>query len=150
MTTCVYRPKTLPGNYLNVRLTGTKSHRNAIGARLKLEAGGRTQYRQVSGGSGFGCLPFEQHFGLSNIRRVDSLEIIWPSGLKQRVEDLPINNTIQIVEGNPSWDEVYRKHTGPGSSMSQDSTLGENGPGNQHHKRRQGKTVPLPAEIKEM
>ena len=57
LTTSVFRPTTLPGNYLNVRLVGAKSNRNAIGARLKLETGGRSQYRLVSGGSGFGCLP---------------------------------------------------------------------------------------------
>src|SRR5438034_8280688 len=45
------------------------SNRSAIGARVCLEAGGRKQYREVSGGSNFGCLPFEQHFGLAAIVR---------------------------------------------------------------------------------
>jgi hypothetical protein len=58
LTTSVFRPKTLPGNYLNVRLVGTKSNRNAVGARLKLQASGRSQHRAVSPGSGFGCLPY--------------------------------------------------------------------------------------------
>jgi hypothetical protein len=107
LTTSVFRPKTLPGNYLNVRLVGTKSNRNAVGARLKLEGGGRSQHRLVSAGSAFGCLPYEQHVGLGKIHRVESLEILWPSGLKQRVENLPINNTIQIVEGVSGWSEVY-------------------------------------------
>ena len=109
LTTSVYRPKTLPGNYLNVRLVGTRSNRNAIGARLKLDVGGASQYRVVSGGSGFGCLPLEQHFGFRDSRRIDALEILWPSGLKQRVENLPINSTIQFVEGEPGWSEVYAK-----------------------------------------
>ena len=109
LTTSVYRPKTLPGNYLNVRLVGTRSNRNAIGARLRLESGGTSQYRVVSGGSGFGCLPLEQHFGLRDNQRIDSLEIVWPSGLKQSLENLPVNNTIQIVEGESRWSEVYAK-----------------------------------------
>jgi hypothetical protein len=99
----------LPGNYLNVRLVGTSSNRNAIGARLKLEAGGCFQYRAVSGGTGFGCLPFEQHFGLGNLKQVDSLEILWPSGLRQRFENLPVNNTMRFIEGGPAWEAVYRK-----------------------------------------
>lgn len=111
LTTSVFRPKSLPGNYLNVRLVGTTSNRNAIGARLKLNAAGRSQHRLVSGGSGFGCLPYEQHFGLGKTDRVDSLEIVWPGGLKQQIQDLPINNTVRIVEGDAGWEEVYKKRS---------------------------------------
>ncbi len=107
LTTSVFRPKCLPGNYLNVRLEGTKSNRNAIGARLRLDAGGRSRHQLVCGGSGFGCLPFEQHLGLGDIDRVDALEIWWPSGLRQRLENLPCNTTIRIVEGRQDWTEVY-------------------------------------------
>jgi tetratricopeptide (TPR) repeat protein len=111
LTTSIFRPKTLPGNYLNVRLVGTKSNRNAVDARLKLEAGGRSQHRLVSGGSGFGYLPYEQHFGLGGLEQVDSLEIRWPSGLKQRLENLPFNATILIIEGRDGWEEVYPRKT---------------------------------------
>ncbi len=76
---------------------------------MKLDAGGRSQHRVVSGGSGFGCLPFEQHFGLGELKRVDSLHVRWPSGLEQRIEELPINSTIRIVEGQTGWGEVYRR-----------------------------------------
>jgi tetratricopeptide (TPR) repeat protein len=111
LTTNVYYPKTLAGNYLNVRLTGIISNRSAIGARVALEAGGRKQFRQVSGGSNFGCLPFEQHFGLAEVTKVEALEVRWPSGLVQRFEDLPINKTLQFTEGQPSWVEVYVKQS---------------------------------------
>ena len=109
LTTSVFRPKTLPGNYLNVRLTGTKSNRNAIGARVKLEHSGRAQHRLVGGGSGFGSLPYEQHFGLGSETKVDAIEIWWPSGLRQRIENLPHNSTIRITEGRDAWVEVYAK-----------------------------------------
>jgi hypothetical protein len=105
LTASVYCPKRLPGNYLNVRLIGTRSNRDAIGARVALEAGGRRQYREVSGGSSFGCLPFEQHFGLGDLTAVDALEIRWPSGLRQRLDDLPI----RITEGQDAWADVYRE-----------------------------------------
>jgi tetratricopeptide (TPR) repeat protein len=107
LTMRVFYPKRLAGNYLNVRLDGVKSNRSAIGARLSLRAGGRSQYREVSGGSNFGCLPFEQHFGLAEIPAVDSLEIRWPSGLLQRFENLPVNTTIRVTEGQPAWVPVY-------------------------------------------
>jgi hypothetical protein len=107
LTTSVFRPTRLPGNYLNVRLVGTKSNRNAIGARVCLHAGGKSQHRLVGGGSGFGCLPYEQHFGLAALRETDDLDIVWPSGLTQRIERPPINTTIRITEGKAGWEEVY-------------------------------------------
>jgi hypothetical protein len=107
LTTTVHRPKRLPGNYLNVRLVGTRSNRDAIGARLTLRASGRTQHRLVSGGTGFGCLPYEQHFGLGTATQIEGLEIRWPSGHVQRLEQLPHNQSVRIVEGQAGWEAVY-------------------------------------------
>ena len=107
MTTSVFRPKKLPGNYLNVRLVGTKSNRNAIGARVRLDAGGKSQHKLVGGGSGFGCLPYEQHFGLAALQEAEALHVVWPSGLTQRIEHPPINTTIRITKGKPGWEAVY-------------------------------------------
>src|SRR3989442_9542444 len=59
----VFCPTELAGNYLNVRLAGTKSNRDAIGARITLVTGETQQMREVGGGTNFGCLPLEQHFG---------------------------------------------------------------------------------------
>ena len=110
LTTTVHRPTKLPGNYLNVRLVGTQSNRDAVGARLKLRSDGVDQYRIVSSGSGFGCLPFEQHFGLGTLDEIEFLEIRWPSGHQQVLESLPINDTISIVEGQESFEAVYAHH----------------------------------------
>ncbi|MEQ1886949.1 MAG: FG-GAP-like repeat-containing protein [Bryobacteraceae bacterium] len=107
LTTGVYYPKRLAGNYLNVRLVGVKSNRSAIGAKVSISAGGRAQYRELSGGSNFGCLPLEQHFGLADIQTVDSLDIRWPSGLQQHFENLPLNSTIEFTEGQEGWRDVY-------------------------------------------
>ncbi|MEM7587210.1 MAG: CRTAC1 family protein, partial [Acidobacteriota bacterium] len=107
-TNAVYRPEEVPGNYLNLRLRGTVSNRDAIGARLELLAGGRSQHRLVSGGSYFGCLPLEQHFGLGTTTSVEAVEISWPSGARQRIEKLPANTTLVITEGQDDWEEVYR------------------------------------------
>jgi tetratricopeptide (TPR) repeat protein len=108
LTTRVFYPQSLPGNYLNVRLTGTKSNRSAIGARICLEADDRKQYREVSGGTNFGCLPFEQHFGLANAQKVDAIQVRWPSGLVQHFTGLPINDTVLFTEGQPGWEHPYK------------------------------------------
>jgi len=63
-----------------VRLVGTKSNRSAIGARVSVEAAGTKQFREVSGGTNFGCLPLEQHFGLGNLESIDAVIVRWPVG----------------------------------------------------------------------
>jgi tetratricopeptide (TPR) repeat protein len=109
LATHIYYPKELPGNYLNVRLRGTKSNRDAIGARITLLAGGGLQMREVNAGSSFGSLPYEQHFGLAKLEKVDALEIRWPSGLRQRFENPPANESIRITEGEARWELTYSK-----------------------------------------
>jgi hypothetical protein len=104
MTSAVFCPVIRPGNYLSVHLTGTISNRSALGARLKLVAGGKEQHRVVNGGSNFGCLPPDQHFGMANLAHADLLEIWWPNGLKQCFADLPVNQKIWITEGQSHWE----------------------------------------------
>ncbi len=103
MTSTVFCPKERPGNYLNVRLKGTKCNRDAIGARVTLLTGDRRQMREVGGGTNFGCLPTEQHFGLGEGKEIAAVEIRWPGGDTQRVENPPVNATISITEGQPGF-----------------------------------------------
>jgi hypothetical protein len=65
-----------------VRLVGSKSNRDGIGAKVTIEAGGRRQIAEVrSGGSYVSHNDMRVHFGLGEARRVDRLAIRWPSGL---------------------------------------------------------------------
>jgi tetratricopeptide (TPR) repeat protein len=103
----VHCPKALPGNYLNVRLVGTRSNRDGNGARITLRCGNSQQMREVTHGSSFGCLPLEQHFGLGAATQADALEVRWPTGFAQRVENLPVNQTIRVIEAQTEWEYVY-------------------------------------------
>ena len=86
--------------FLNVRLVGTKSNRSAIGARVKLTAGGRTQVNEVRSGSSFmSQSDLRLHFGLGQIQSVDRLDIEWPSGAKESVTGVVGNTFITVVEG---------------------------------------------------
>ncbi len=107
MTSTVFCPKERTGNYLNVRLKGTKCNRDAIGARVTLFAGGKRQMREVGGGTNFGCLPTEQHFGLGELTAIRSIEIRWPGGDYQHVENPPVNATISIIEGEPGFKQQH-------------------------------------------
>jgi tetratricopeptide (TPR) repeat protein len=113
LQTAVHCPVSLPGNYLNVRLRGVKSNRDGNGARITLFSGNSRQIREVNHGSSFGCLPLEQHFGLGTAMQVDAIEIRWPSGLVERVENPPVNETIRVVEGAGGWEAVYGRVTTP-------------------------------------
>src|SRR5262249_57721853 len=88
----------------------SKSSRNGSGARVRLDGGGKSQQKLVGGGSGFGCLPYEQHFGLAALREAEALNIVWPSGLTQRIARPPVNTTIRITEGQAGWEAVYSSH----------------------------------------
>ena len=86
------------GNWIELRLVGTKSNRDAIGARVTLRAGGKTLIREVNGGNGYaGQSSTVLHFGLGS-DKVDSLEVRWPSGLQEKVS-VPVNRISTMEEG---------------------------------------------------
>ena len=88
------------GNALMVRLIGTGSNRDGIGARLSLTSGARTQIREVKAGSSYlGQNDLRQHFGLGAATRAGRLEIQWPSGRRDTIRDVPANLLITVREG---------------------------------------------------
>jgi hypothetical protein len=88
------------GHAIVVRLIGAESNRDGIGARLRLTAAGRTQMREVKAGSSYlGQNDLRQHFGLGESTRADRLEVNWPSGRVDVVQDLPADQIISIREG---------------------------------------------------
>jgi hypothetical protein len=87
-------------NSVLIRLVGTTSNRDAIGARLRVTAGGRTQVREVTSGSSYlGQNDTRVHVGLADAASVDRLEIRWPSGGTELLEKMPANHVITIREG---------------------------------------------------
>jgi hypothetical protein len=90
------------GNWLLVKLVGTKANHDAIGARVTLSAGGHTQMREVrSGGSYISQNEFRLHFGLGQAKKVDWLRVEWPIQLPdtQKFENIPANQILTIQEG---------------------------------------------------
>jgi hypothetical protein len=85
--------------WLQVRLVGTKSNRDGIGALLTLGAGGREQTRAVLSGTSFlSQHSLVAHFGLGQLERADWLTVRWPSGTVQTLRDLPANQVLTVVE----------------------------------------------------
>ena len=95
-------------NWVQLRLTGTASNRDAIGARVTLHTTRGAQVRTVRGGSGFLSKgPGILGFGLRDTERVDRVEIQWPSGAHQTVADLAINRIHVITEPSPKHGQQY-------------------------------------------
>ena len=89
------------GHFLNIELIGTKSNRSAIGARVTVAANGRSRIDEVmSGGSYYSQNSFTLHFGLGTARKVDQLEIHWPSGATQKWTRVAADRKIVVTEGS--------------------------------------------------
>jgi hypothetical protein len=87
-------------NAILVRAIGTKSNRSAIGTRLTLIIDGVRQVREVQSGSSYLAQnDLRAHFGLGQSNRAERLEIRWPSGMTELIENLPANHVITIREG---------------------------------------------------
>jgi enediyne biosynthesis protein E4 len=81
------------------KLIGSKSNRAALGARVTVKAGGVTQFSEVRSGSSY-CSQndLRLHFGLEKSALMSSVEIQWPSGAKQVINDLPADFIYTVVE----------------------------------------------------
>jgi hypothetical protein len=87
-------------HFVNFKLVGRKSNRDAMGARLQLKAGGLSQIREIAGGGSYlSQSDLRAHFGLGRNRMADSLEITWPSGLRQRFHNIAADRFYRIEEG---------------------------------------------------
>jgi hypothetical protein len=88
------------GNWLTLKLIGTKSNRDAIGSRVIARAAGKVQYHYLRGGGSYLSVSDRRiHLGLGEASRVESLEIIWPSGIRQQLRNVrPVNRFLTIRE----------------------------------------------------
>ena len=97
---------------------GVKSVRDGTGARLKLTAGPLVSYDQTKGGLSY-CSAQDPRilFGLGPQAKVDALEILWPSGERQTLRDLPVDRYVTIEEGKGvtphRFPSIVRKPTKP-------------------------------------
>jgi hypothetical protein len=96
----------LKSNWIKVRTIGTRSNRSGIGARLRCvtrAAGQQKPHSQIdevrSGGGYFSQNDLRVHFGIGTADQVELLEIRWPSGHVDTLEDLKANQLYHVTEG---------------------------------------------------
>jgi hypothetical protein len=89
------------GHWAGFRLTGTRSGTTPVGARVTCQAGGQTAVRWLTSGTSYLAANDSRFwFGLGPARKIDRLEVRWPSGLIQSWKELPADQIVRIVEGS--------------------------------------------------
>jgi enediyne biosynthesis protein E4 len=85
-------------HWLQLRLTGRKSNRSAVGAEVHCRANGRLQVRTVSGSVGYASTSdLTVHFGLGEAARAE-VEICWPAGRLQRIGEVNADQRLNLTE----------------------------------------------------
>lgn len=94
------------GSWVELDFIGTEKNRQGFGARVELEAGGRTWMRELHGLRGVGQSDSALHFGLGELEQIDRLVVTWPDGSQQEATDLPTRRVITLI--HPSAPEAAR------------------------------------------
>jgi thioredoxin-like negative regulator of GroEL len=96
-----FHNKTPAGHSLSLRLEGTASNRDAVGARVTVIAGGRRRVVwRFGGGSYQSAADPRLHIGLGDANRIEQLEVAWPSGRLDRFGPLAADGGLHIREGS--------------------------------------------------
>jgi hypothetical protein len=86
-------------HWLNLRLVGAKSNRDAIGALVTLQSGGLRQINRVTSSVGYASSSdLTLHFGLGGCPKVDQIDIEWPSGIRQSLKNIQSDRYLTLQE----------------------------------------------------
>ena len=86
--------------WVGLKLVGSKGPASALGAKVTLTAGGRSQVRVNQWGTSYlSSSDPRMHFGLGSASRIARLKIRWPDGSIQALRDLPVNRYLTVVQG---------------------------------------------------
>jgi len=86
-------------HWFMVSVTGTRSNRDGMGARLKITTASGSQYNHVNTAVGYGCASDKRvHFGLEKETVIKELVVTWPDGRRQTFNDLAADQVFSVVE----------------------------------------------------
>ena len=104
------------GNWLRIDPRGVTSNRDGLGAHVEVVTGSHHQRQHVRNGVGYlSGVDRRVHFGVDAATSVDQVTITWPSGLVQRLENVPVNQTLEVIE--PSLSLSAPAVAGGGTSL---------------------------------
>lgn len=88
-----------PNHWLELALQGTKSNRDGIGSRIKVTAGGKVQFNEMTSACGYASSSVGPvHFGLGAAKVADEVEIRWPSGAAQTLKTVDVDQVLRVKE----------------------------------------------------
>jgi len=91
---------TAANHSLRVKLVGTKSNRDGIGATVRVTAAGGTQAQMVRSGSSYlSASELVLTFGLGQLGKAEKVDVLWPSGQRDRLTNVAAGETIVVTEG---------------------------------------------------
>jgi len=86
-------------NWVKLKLTGSKSNRDAVGAKVRIVAGNLVRTEEVKGGSSYlSSHDLRVNFGLGARTQVDTIEVQWPSGTVQKLKGIKANQIVHVRE----------------------------------------------------
>ena len=98
-------------HWLGIELAG-KDHADVVGAKVRLEAGGRTQTRFAKGGGSYASSGDRRHlFGLGKVDKVVKITVTWPN-LEEQTWDgdaFPVDHYYRVTQGSKEVEKLYRK-----------------------------------------
>ncbi len=104
-------------SWLRLSLRGHQSNSRGIGARIRVECGGQTQWRELFPECSFVAQsPAEVHFGLGTTTKIDRITVFWPSGIEQQFEDVPASQHLIIDEHSDFPSTISESIASPGTS----------------------------------
>jgi hypothetical protein len=90
-------------HWLGISLEGTRSNRDAIGARVTVFASGHSWVQEVRSGSSYlSSSDLRLHFGLGTATSFERIEVLWPSGLLEQFAGGSADSFVSLVEGKGS------------------------------------------------
>ncbi len=107
----LFENRSPPRRWITLRLTGTRSNRSAIGARVRVDlrtpSGSRSIHRSVGTGGSFGGNSLQEEIGLGDALAIESIVVLWPAtGERQTFRNVAPDRVYRIVEGINEMEEV--------------------------------------------
>ncbi len=100
-----------PNHWIGLRLQGTKSNRDGIGARVTVKVGPRVLVDEVRSGSSYDSNnDMRVHFGLGAAAKMDSIQVRWPSGLVEQFDGISVDAIHTLKEGSGTAVKAVEKN----------------------------------------
>jgi hypothetical protein len=88
------------GHWLSVRAWEPKLRRDAYGTVVTIRAGGKKWLRWLNPGQSYLCSNDPRaHFGLGDVQRIESIEVVWPDGSREEFDGCPADKAITLSKG---------------------------------------------------